>query len=378
MPHFRMIPLEACNVLDLYKQRHAIDLDPPYQRAAIWDEAKQERFIDSIVNGFDVPKLYFHELLTRPGMDRSFGERRCRYSVIDGKQRLLALWSFIQGELHLPSDFVFFDDESIQAAGVNYVELMTKCPTLRSRFDRYNIPVTVVHADDDDFIEHLFGRLNIQMPLSAPEQRNALGGPLPYAIRKLAASRFFKVTASTLPNNRLRHYDIAAKILYAVHRDQFVSTKRADLHTFVRDFRNLRENGDDVASDRSVAALEEKALNILDAMCSFFKQSDPLLHQVGRATLYFHVFRIHYNSGQDVQFKRPMLEQFNDEITAARHRATRRADGHDEPITARDNYLREFDRYRQSINDATALREQYGHLERYLLETFDVQIAKAT
>ena len=84
MPRFRMYPLRVNNVLDLHNQRDLIDLDPPYQRLSVWDNEKQRRFIDSVINGIDTPKLYFHDLV-----DRATRPQRFRFSVIDGKQRLL-------------------------------------------------------------------------------------------------------------------------------------------------------------------------------------------------------------------------------------------------------------------------------------------------
>lgn len=38
MPRFRMYPLRANNVLEIYHQRELINLEPPYQRLSVWDE----------------------------------------------------------------------------------------------------------------------------------------------------------------------------------------------------------------------------------------------------------------------------------------------------------------------------------------------------
>ena len=65
--------------------------------------------------GFDVPKLYFHRLAYSNGRSSSYGGKEHRYSVIDGKQRLIALWDFMSGNIALPQDFEFFNDKSIEA-----------------------------------------------------------------------------------------------------------------------------------------------------------------------------------------------------------------------------------------------------------------------
>ena len=40
-----------------------LNLDPPYQREGdIWSRDKKRLFIDSLINGFDVPKFYFNRI----------------------------------------------------------------------------------------------------------------------------------------------------------------------------------------------------------------------------------------------------------------------------------------------------------------------------
>ena len=378
MARFEMLPLErGNNVLELYRQKEYLNLIPPYQRLSVWNRDKSERFIDSIINGFDIPKLYFHWISPRAGNEPRLGGHSPRFSVIDGKQRLLALWAFIDGEIKLPSDFVFFDDESIKAGGATYTDLIKNFGTLRARFDSYDLPITVVYADDDDFIEQLFRRLNLQMPLSAPEQRNAFGAPLPYFIRRIAVSPFFQSPAALLRNDRLQHYDLAAKFLYITRANQIVSTKKEPLDSFVREFSNLRAANDPAASDEAVLELENQTTGILDEMAKLFVDRDTLLRQVGRVTLYFHVIRTHQKHQREVMFDRSMLVQFNEEVTAARRKADRRAGGSDESMTDRELYLREFDRHRQSPNDASALRQQFGYLNTYLSEQFEVSLPEA-
>ena len=148
MARFRMYTLRTNNILQLYEWKDQIDLDPPYQRLSIWDPQKRQRFIDSVINGFDIPKLYFHQLSPTSGQTNKY-----KYAVIDGKQRILALWEFKSNRLPLAEDFVFFEDETIHAAGAKYEELMAKYPRLRARFDSFDVPITVVQTDDTNFIE---------------------------------------------------------------------------------------------------------------------------------------------------------------------------------------------------------------------------------
>ncbi len=370
MPRFRMYPLRANNVLELYQQRDLIDIDPPYQRLSVWNEEKKQRFIDSVINRVDTPKLYFHEIARHPGTSSRF-----RYSVIDGKQRLLALWDFISNVLPLPHDFVYFDNESYQAAGLTYQTLLSKYPLLRARLDTFEVPVVLVQAETDELIEQLFWRLNVQVPLSAPESRNVLGGPLPFLIRKIGLTPFFRKSI-LIRNNRFQHYDLAAKFLYICHVNNFVSTKKVDLDNFVRNMKTAQEKGLGIASAEALANLENQTKEELDRSHSFFGPENPLLRSVGRIILYFHLFRLCANTDTQLPISHSMLEKFNLDVTSARHKSQRMSRGSGENLDDVERDLVRFDQEKQSTNDATALERQYGYLRSYMANHYQIKLPK--
>jgi hypothetical protein len=366
-----MYPLRANNVIQLYEGRDQVNLEPPYQRLSIWDREKKQSFIDSVINAFDIPKLYFHRV---PPTSEQSGQYK--YAVIDGKQRLLALWEFMSNSLPLSKDFVFFEDPDMEAGGCKYDELVVRSPRLRARFDSFDVPVTVVDTDDENFVEELFTRLNVQVPLSAAERRNALGGPLPYIIRRIGVSPFF-LDSAVMRNDRLQHFDLAAKFLYLTHADAIESTKRPILDAFVRDFRRRRDEGGAEASVQALDDLQARTERILDSMHDFFGQRSPLLASQGRATLYFQVFRIHQNAGRRVPFSKQVLERFNEEVTSARKKSQRVALGSREVLSHLEAQLVAFDREKQSANDAGALRRQYGSMKRYLSSVLGIELVEA-
>ena len=76
----------------LLVEKNSINISPDYQReSAVWAKDKQQLFPDSILNSYDVPKIYFHDLR---GKDPRF-----EYAVIDGKQRLFTVWQFLDGTI---------------------------------------------------------------------------------------------------------------------------------------------------------------------------------------------------------------------------------------------------------------------------------------
>jgi hypothetical protein len=370
MARFKMYPLRTNNIIQLYEWKDQIDLDPPYQRLSIWDPKKQQCFIDSVINGFDIPKLYLHQISPTSPKTNKY-----KYAVIDGKQRLLSLWEFMSNKLPLAEDFVFFDDETIPAAGAKYEDLMAKFPRLRARFDSFDVPITVVQTDDINFIDDLFARLNFQVPLSAPERRNALGGPLPFLIRKIGLHDFF-TNSARIRNDRLQHFDLAAKFLYLTRVNDIASTKKKTLDDFVTEFRKYRDDKRPEASPEQLQSLESNTKVILDKMKGFFDSKDWLLVSQGRVTLLFHIFRIYDSAKLPLPFTRQTLEQFNDDLTAARKKSQRMAGGSAEKLSTSEHTLLAFDVEKQSPNDAGALTRQYNHFRTYLGLIFNVKLLK--
>lgn len=363
-----MYPLRANNIIQLFELRDQINLEPPYQRISVWDKYKQQCFIDSVINGFDIPKLYFHEVPFTIGHTSKY-----KYAVIDGKQRLVSLWDFMSNQLLLASDFVFFEDESLQANGMHYADLLLKYPRLRARFDSFEVPVTIVQTDDENFIENLFSRLNIQVPLSAPEFRNALGGPIPFIIRKIGVSPFFKESVN-VTNKRLQHFDLAAKFIYLTNADAFESTHKKILDKLVRDFKRLYQDNQINELEPKLTKLESKTLEILNTMHHFFTSSDWLLTSQGKITLYFHIFRICHQANQEVPFTRQMLAQFDEELTVTRKKSQRLALGAKESLTELEQTLMLFDSEKQSLNNGTALKRRYEYMAIYFTSTFEVRL----
>jgi hypothetical protein len=329
--------LMLSSVLYLYTQRETIQIDPPYQRMSdVWTLEKRQLLVDSILNGYDIPKLYFHKF-TKPRTD---GSRTLEFAIIDGKQRLESIWQFVDGRFPISDDFEYVRDPSVKPAGLNYRELGRKYPSLKLRFDSFPLDVVTIETDDLELIEDMFSRLNEAVPLSAAERRNALGGPLPQAIRRVAQHAFF---TDRLPfgNSRYRHFDLAAKFLYIEAANRIVDTKKVYLDNFVRDWQEAQHGG--------VSSLVRGVREDINSMSGVFTSSDPLLRSVGMVVLYYHAFRIARQEDWLDDISRDVFQRF--EIHRARNREFAEAD------LAKANYeLLEFDRYTQSPNDAYAIQ----------------------
>ncbi|MBI5499769.1 MAG: DUF262 domain-containing protein [Deltaproteobacteria bacterium] len=352
----------------VYTARDQIELDPVYQRiGGVWPLEKKQLLLDSILNDFDIPKLYFHEFLPAKIKDG----RQVRYAIVDGKQRLQAIWDFIDGRLHLGDDFVCFRDPSVKAGGLSYAQLATQYPDLKSGFDGMPLDIVTIRSESLDPIEEMFSRLNEAVPLNAPEKRNALGGPIPKLIAALSRHPFF-LTKVAFPDKRYRHRDLSAKFLFlavpssadpAEQTDGLRNTKKVDLDGFVKEYKKHAEKKESQASPKSLNELSERATSCLDKMCTVFIKQDPLLRQVGMITLYYYFFR---DGGPEIakRTRREDLLWFEGERDSNRKRAEQFGEASEKGGV--DNHLLEFERHAQTPNDAYALRIRLGILVQYL------------
>ena len=70
-----------------------LDLDPDFQRAHVWDEEKQRRFVEFILRGGHSSRdIYFNH----PNWNGSYEGQMV---LVDGKQRLEAARKFLRNEL---------------------------------------------------------------------------------------------------------------------------------------------------------------------------------------------------------------------------------------------------------------------------------------
>lgn len=364
MDEFSLGKYPQSSLLVVYSDRKDVQLDPDYQRiSGIWTYEKRQLLIDSLVNGFDVPKLYFHEFVP----PKKIGGRRYRYAIIDGKQRLQTIWDFIDGKISLADDFKYLKDESIQMGGLGYSQLAEKYPQLKSRFDATLLDITTIRTDDIELIEDMFSRLNEAVPLNAPEKRNAFGGPMPQAITKVSGHSFF-TKHIPFPDKRYRHRDLATKFMFLEFEKGVVNTKKADLDEFVRRFKRWRQEGLRKASTTAISKIIRDTEKTLSLMTRAFGTPDNLLRQVGMITLYYYLFRFS-KMGQVGPIERQMLMQFEKRRDKNRKIVEKRG----ENDVAVELSLLEFDKHSQTPNDAYALRIRLTIILKFLQKEFRVR-----
>ncbi|MEK4854670.1 DUF262 domain-containing protein [Paenibacillus sp. FSL H7-0756] len=141
-----------------------------YQRKLVWGVSEKRAFIDSLANGYPVP-LFLFSISEYKGIVRN--------EIIDGMQRLNAIFSFIENEYPLENGYYF--DLSATAITKDLLDngvLEQKYPMLdRSQCVKvvsYELPYSIYNESDPDVIDEVFRRINSNgQHLSRQEIRQA-------------------------------------------------------------------------------------------------------------------------------------------------------------------------------------------------------------
>jgi len=338
----------------------SVDLNPPYQReGGVWNRETCRTLIDSIINGLDVPKLYFEVATSRR---TSPDGTTYRYAVIDGKQRLEAVIDFCTGDLSLSNDFLYFEDQTVVAAGLTLAQLQTQYPFLADRFFDFRLDIVSVTTDSGDLIEEMFQRLNASTALNAAERRNALAGPTKEAANHLADHELLK-SRSPIKSARYKYRELGAKFLAIEHqlaaRSKIADTKADTLYAL---FVATRQNppGTPPAMPASeMATYKARAAETLGRMASVFKSDDELLASIGTVVVYYIVFR---DAAAASLITRTKLSNFE----KLRREASRMAEDDQNYGRSANARLREYNVFVQSTNDGRALERRAEILRCFL------------
>lgn len=283
-------------------RRDKIDFDPSYQRKGRrWSTSDKQYLVDSILNGFDVPKFYMADFVF--GSSR-LNESKKSYAVIDGKQRLEAIFDFFEDKFALSSSFILLANQKLDLRGKKYSELKRDFPEVAEDFDNFSPDIVGVISDDIKHIEELFVRLNRSKPLSGAELRNAVSSPVSEMIRRIGNHLFFSTTVR-FDTNKGQNLNSAAKLLM-FEASGIQETKKLNLDRFVTQY---------AGNSREVEAAVPIVFETLELMSETFQFRDLLLQSEGQIPVYYWLTR--HAKEEEIPYVRDFLEEFQEIIKAS-------------------------------------------------------------
>lgn len=198
-----------------------LQITPKFQRRQVWVPKARSYLIDTVLKQMPIPPL-FVRLTIDPEKRRSTRE------VVDGQQRIRAIFDYIKGE------FTVLKTHNPEFAGMTFGELPEE--TQRD-FLSYKLTISMLEGVNDSDVLRIFARLNTYtVPLNKQELRNAeFFGAFKQTVYEIA----FKHLAFWRNNNILRDQDIARMAdaelgseLVVTMMDGFQSTKDYDLRKY--------------------------------------------------------------------------------------------------------------------------------------------------
>ncbi|SMP64250.1 Uncharacterized conserved protein, contains ParB-like and HNH nuclease domains [Neorhodopirellula lusitana] len=163
-------------LIDLHKA-NMLYANPEYQRGVVWTEAQRKRLIDSVLRGYPIPLIYLHHIKREVA-----GITNENFEIIDGQQRINALFEFMEGGFRLydPKEdetearFPSFVSDAPCEWGRKRFEELTE--DLQQKFRDSQLSVVMVETEHQDEARDLFIRLQAGLPLNAQEKRDAWPG----------------------------------------------------------------------------------------------------------------------------------------------------------------------------------------------------------
>lgn len=178
------LPVGVKTLHKYYKESKTLDMDCPVQRAGgQWNNLSMSLLIHSMLTDYIIPNLYFR---------KEVKDGTSFLSVLDGKQRLSTVFSFIQDEwsLHAKTPKVVYDGTEYDIALKTFSELDED---LKSAILGYRFPAFQLENCTDDEVEETFARLNAGTPLSKIQQaRPKMGMKMAEWCNGLVAQDFFQ------------------------------------------------------------------------------------------------------------------------------------------------------------------------------------------
>jgi len=337
-------------------RRNKIDMEPPYQRRGrLWSQTDKAYLIDSILNGFDIPKLYMADFTL--GENSKLNKSKLPYAIIDGKQRFEAIFDFFDNKVVLNDDFLYRADQNLKLGGLGYKDLVANHYEIAEIFDTFNLTIMEVHASTEEPINELFVRLNRNKPLTGAEIRNAMSGPAPQVIRGICEHDFFH---SNINFSFTRGADLnaAAKLLRFEFLGKPVDTKKKVLDDFVQSLEGQNQ--------KDLLELAARRVNDnLKTMSEIFLPRDKLLSSGGLLPVYYWFCR-----NQD-ESKHHLIREFLVYFEEARkeNRASFADSSNKKPNKLKEDFVA-FDNYNRSTNDLNSHIGRYEILNKLFSEWY--------
>lgn len=205
-----------------YNERKNINLAPPFQREKVWSKKQNSELIESILMGIPLPIMYF------------FQDEKGNIQVVDGKQRLTALFEFMKdnGNGYTLSELTILHD----LKGKKFKDLE---PYQRANIEDYELVINTIKPPTPDRIKFdIFDRVNRGgTRLNNQEMRNAIyQGNATELLKRLSENEWFQKAIDKAIGSKFMkdRYIILRAITFMMYKNgQFQESYNSDIDDFI-------------------------------------------------------------------------------------------------------------------------------------------------
>lgn len=233
-------------------------------------EMKRSLLVNSLLNSYPIPPLYFQKTTTSTG--------EIIFSVLDGKQRLTTLFDFIDGRypLHAETPPAKIDDETYDLADKYFSDLDIECQEEILRYKFLIYCFECAEEDDEDLISEIFFRLNSGVALSGGQKSISLVDlKTAKFVKSILNDRFFSEICTFSVLQRRRGDDLCALMqgmLLLDHKYSLYDLQTISENDVMRYASHIKNNYSD--------AQKERLYDIIDYLEKAFPEKDKMLKKI--------------------------------------------------------------------------------------------------
>ena len=234
-----------------------IKLNPEYQRNHRWDNKTSSKLIESLILNIPIPTIYISQDID---VDEEVDKDISRYSVIDGQQRLTAIYDFMN------NSYALEELEVLEPLNGSYYKDLP--PFLIRRLEERTIKCLRIDSTLDSQVKYdIFERLNSgSVELTSQELRNAIyRGPFNALIKELAKNKVFLKLMNidenaSDENNRVKKMEDVECVL------RFFSFDNGRFNEMKKSFKKHLSEQMELLNEKSPEELDDMRTHFLEVM----------------------------------------------------------------------------------------------------------------
>ncbi len=274
-------------------------VDDTYQRRSVWSEKDKVRLIETILLQLVIPELFFWKADTDPETGISTTH------IVDGQQRIKAIYSFINNEFKLKPQFLLDESSKEKYANKYFKDLDTET---RKTFWNYQLMIIEIDsaATRDDIIT-MFNRLNLtDYNLNDQEKRNSVSGEFAALAREISDNPLWdEKRLFTGPDvKRMKDVEFCASIIL-LHRKGIID--QTDQSALNQAYEELQVGYKDAEQDK------EAVCAAIETIATFFTSDNVTKFLRRKAQLYTLFSVVFYMQRENIvieQSQKDRLEYF--------------------------------------------------------------------